>query len=199
MSMSWRSSAAVLAAAACGAGLVAFAPAASAAANPALVHFDTAYTNGWQCTSSASTVRMNPGDSLTLTWSSTQPSVSGFTFTGPNGTTIVPISTSSPSRVSFSTVGTYQLDSSLSFNCSLTVSVVTEPVPAPQAHDYLQQVGVPASGSCADVPTWVGHLPGFPVGGWSKSWALWINDGKGGPVCTREVEETSASTIILLP
>jgi hypothetical protein len=49
----------------------------------------------------------------------------------------------------------------------------------------LQQVGVPASGSCADVSDvydWVGV-----TGGWSKSWAQWINDGKGGEVCTREL------------
>ena len=59
----------------------------------------------------------------------------------------------------------------------------------PQPIIGLQQVGVPASGDCADVPASVGHDQGFPIGGWSKSWANWINNGTGGPVCTRTVEE----------
>jgi hypothetical protein len=73
---------------------------------------------------------------------------------------------------------------------SIRVSVVAQPVPAPvlEAHDYLQQVGVPASGKCTDVASPTGHWPGFPFGGWGKSWAQWINGGKGGPVCTREIE-----------
>jgi hypothetical protein len=54
-------------------------------------------------------------------------------------------------------------------------------------HDEIQQVGLPASGSCADVSSPVGHYPGFPFGGWSQSWAHWINNGTGGPVCTREL------------
>ena len=33
------------------------------------------------------------------------------------------------------------------------------------------------------------HDQGYPVGGWSKSWAYWIYNGTGGPVCTRTVEE----------
>ncbi len=44
----------------------------------------------------------------------------------------------------------------------------------------------------------MGHYPGAPFGGWSKSWAEWINDGKGGAVCTRELEERSDGTIILV-
>ncbi len=71
----------------------------------------------------------------------------------------------------------------------VNIVVTTAPVttPAPEFHDAIQQVGVPASGDCADVRPSVGHYPGFPFGGWSKSWAYWINDGKGGPVCTREI------------
>ena len=34
-----------------------------------------------------------------------------------------------------------------------------------------------------------GHAVGYPIGGWSKSWAYWIYNGTGGPVCTRTVEE----------
>ena len=77
-----------------------------------------------------------------------------------------------------------------------TLTVTNDPVaPAhadgstPQPIVGLQQVGVPASGDCADVPASVGHDQGFPIGGWSKTWANWINNGTGGPVCTRTVEE----------
>ena len=81
---------------------------------------------------------------------------------------------------------------------TVNVQVVDTFIPEPQAHDYLQQVGVPASGTCADVSPEVGHFRGFPIGGWSKSWARWINDGTGGPVCTREVEARPDGTVVLI-
>jgi len=181
------------------AGSVAFAGPSHAASNPALVHFDTVYSSGWSCASSASSVRMNPGDSLTLTWSNPAQQTSGtFVLDGPTGSLDIPMSTVTDGRVSLSTLGTYQLDPSRSFGCSLTISVVSEPVDPPAAHDYLQQVAAPASGNCSDVPTYVGHLPRFPIGGWSKSWAWWPNDHRGGPVCTREVEERPDGTIVLI-
>lgn len=65
-------------------------------------------------------------------------------------------------------------------------------------HDWLQQVDLPASGSCDDVPSTVGHWIGAPVGGWSLTWASWINDGRGGPVCTRELQDRPDATIILV-
>lgn len=180
------------------AGSVAMAGPSQAASNPALVHFDTIYSSGWSCTSSASSVRMNPGDSLTLTWSSAQSTRGTFVLDGPTGSLDIPMSTYSGGRVTLSTLGTYQLDPGRSFGCSLSISVVSEPVDPPEAHDYLQQVGTPLSGDCSDVPTYVGHLPGFPIGGWSKSWAWWPNDGRGGHVCTREVEERPDGTIVLI-
>jgi hypothetical protein len=181
------------------AGSVALAGPSHAASNPALVHFDTVYSSAWSCTSSASSVRMNPGDSLTLTWSNpAQASRGTFVLDGPTGPLAIAMSTSSSGRVTLSTLGNYQLDPSLSFGCSLSISVVSEPVEPPEAHDYLQQVRTPLSGDCSDVPTYVGHLPGFPIGGWSKSWAWWPNDGLGGPVCTREVEARPDGTIVLI-
>ena len=186
------------------AGSVAMAGPSQAASNPALVHFDTAYSgSSWACTSSASSVRMNPGDSLTLTWSNTvagtpQTSSAFFVFDGPTGQLNVSMRTDRSSQLTLSTLGTYQLDAVLNFGCSLSISVVSEPVDPPEAHDYLQQVGPPLSGDCSDVPNYVGHLPGFPIGGWSKSWAWWPNDGRGGPVCTREVEERPDGTIVLI-
>lgn len=82
----------------------------------------------------------------------------------------------------------------------INVVVTATPVITPtiESHDYLQQVGVPASGDCADVNPSVGHYPGFPVGGWSKSWAWWINDGTGGAVCTRELDERPDGQIVLV-
>ena len=77
-----------------------------------------------------------------------------------------------------------------------TVKVVTYPPFV--GHDWIQQVGVPASGSCEDVPSTVGHWVGAPVGGWSLSWASWINDGQGGPVCTRELQDRQDGTIVLV-
>jgi hypothetical protein len=72
---------------------------------------------------------------------------------------------------------------------TIAMSIVPEPVPVPVVigHDYIQQVGVPPSGECIDVPSPAAHWPGFPFGGWSKSWAQWINGGTGGAVCTREI------------
>jgi len=84
---------------------------------------------------------------------------------------------------------------------TITVESVTEPVPPPppfEPHDYLQQVGLPASGSCDDVPASDGHWLGAPMGGWAKSWAWWPNNGRGGPVCTREVETTDTGQLILV-
>ena len=181
------------------AGSVAMAGPSHAASNPALVHFDTVNNGGWSCTSSASSVRMNPGDSLTLTWSMPQAASSAFfLFDGPTGQLYVSMRTDRSSQLTLSTLGTYQSDAVQNFGCSLSISVVSEPVDPPEAHDYLQQVGVPLSGDCSDVPNYVGHLPGFPIGGWSKSWALWPNDGLGGPVCTREVEGRPDGTIVLI-
>ena len=83
----------------------------------------------------------------------------------------------------------------------ITVNSVSEPVPPPPPfvpHDYLQQVVMPASGSCDDVPAAIGHWHGAPMGGWSASWAWWPNRGTGGPVCTREVETTEAGVLILV-
>jgi hypothetical protein len=83
----------------------------------------------------------------------------------------------------------------------LTVNSVSEPVPAPPAfepHDYLQQVALPASGSCDDIPPESGHWRGTPFGGWSQSWAQWANDGNGGPVCTRMTETTESGALILV-
>ena len=50
--------------------------------------------------------------------------------------------------------------------------------------NVLQQTGVPSSGQCADVDDSDARFLGY-AGGWSKSWAAWINQDTGGEVCTR--------------
>ena len=171
------------------------APAATAASNPGLVTL-TYVTSPWppHIEFSTGSVRMNPGDSVTLHKTNLGPSdvtVDG-TFVGTAHTY-----SGGDLSLTFSSLGTYSVCETYSSKC-FTVNVVSEPVEAPPAHDYYQQVGVPASGNCADVPPHTGHWSGYPIGGWSKSWAWWINDGNGGPVCTREVEERPDGTIVLI-
>jgi hypothetical protein len=52
--------------------------------------------------------------------------------------------------------------------------------------DVLQQLPMPASGSCADVaaPTTL-NWSGVPSGSWTRQWAAWINPPQGGVVCSR--------------
>lgn len=49
----------------------------------------------------------------------------------------------------------------------------------------LQQVGLPASGTCSDVSSTSLNWGGVSPGGWGRSWAMWPNDGRGGGVCSR--------------
>ncbi|MDP2013842.1 MAG: hypothetical protein Q8L05_06410 [Actinomycetota bacterium] len=69
----------------------------------------------------------------------------------------------------------------------------TSPASAAPA-GYLQQVGVPAIGGCAAVSEPSLNLAGVAYGGWGLSWARWINNGAGGPVCSRVlVHDASAA------
>ena len=53
------------------------------------------------------------------------------------------------------------------------------------ADDAMQQVAMPASGSCADEQSSSLNWAGVSPGGWTASWAQWANQGKGGAVCVR--------------
>jgi len=53
--------------------------------------------------------------------------------------------------------------------------------PAP----IFQQFGKPASGTCAEAASDSLNWSGVASGGWSESWAQWMNGGTGGAVCTR--------------
>ena len=175
------------------AGLGTSAP-AMAAANPTIVSV-TCTDIGNFCSSSkfsASSIIANPGSAF--------PVHNGTRDEGEFaiGTSIFPDQTLavgsglSGSMTAPSTVGSYTLSWGASGGASIPLTVTNDPIappPPPIPVIGLQQVGVPASGDCADVPVTVGHDQGYPIGGWSKSWAYWIYNGTGGPVCTRTVEE----------
>lgn len=144
---------------------------------------------------SAGSIVANPGDTFTVhagtATTATFELESQSVSVGPN---------QSASMTAPSAVGSYDfaifVNGSFAKSVVIQLTVTNDPVaPAhadgstPQPIVGLQQVGVPASGDCADVPVTVGHDQGFPIGGWSKTWANWINNGTGGPVCTRTVEE----------
>jgi hypothetical protein len=176
-------------------GVLAATPAQAASTGTHIVHL---------CVDTA--VEGNPGQTLTV--------IDSCTGTGTLGVVIVNADTvnkvvldiggllyapggPSPTQLTFTlgAVGTSTLDCVSGDSCPTVAVTVHDPVvktvsyPEFIAHDYLQQVGMPASGNCADVSPKVGHWLGAPAGGWTKSWARWINGGRGGPVCTREILE----------
>lgn len=57
--------------------------------------------------------------------------------------------------------------------------------PAAGPAPVTQQVGMPASMTCSTFVDKSLNWAGVPDGGWTSSWAQWVNGGKGGAVCTR--------------
>lgn len=51
--------------------------------------------------------------------------------------------------------------------------------------DVLQQVSPGADGTCSAIDASSLNIGGAGSGGWGRSWAQWVNDGRGGAVCTR--------------
>lgn len=51
--------------------------------------------------------------------------------------------------------------------------------------DVFQSVGLPPSGGCSAVDDSALNWGGSTTGGWTPSWAQWMNDGHGGAVCNR--------------
>lgn len=68
----------------------------------------------------------------------------------------------------------------------------TDSPPAPESgpNDLLQQVGKPAGG-CASIQDSALNWAGVASDGWGESWAQWVNDGRGGSVCTRTLTYAS--------
>ena len=176
------------------AGLGTSAP-AMAAVNPSIVSV-TCGANCFYPSVSAGSIVANPGSTFTVHAGTA--TTATFAIQGQSSVTVGP--NQSASMTAPSAVGSYDfyvtVPNAEATTVIMTLTVTNDPVaPAhadgstPQPIVGLQQVGVPASGDCADVPASVGHDQGFPIGGWSKTWANWINNGTGGPVCTRTVEE----------
>lgn len=61
--------------------------------------------------------------------------------------------------------------------------------PAP----IVQQFGMPTAGSCDDAAPADLNWGGAEWGGWSESWAEWVNGGLGGAVCTRTLTYRSTT------
>jgi len=49
----------------------------------------------------------------------------------------------------------------------------------------IQQIGLPPTGTCEDVMDGMFGTQTYVRGGWGRSWAMWMNGGLGGAVCTR--------------
>lgn len=56
----------------------------------------------------------------------------------------------------------------------------------------LQQFGKPPNGTCEEAAPLSLNWVGAEGGGWGESWAQWMNDGKGGSVCTRTLVFSNA-------
>jgi hypothetical protein len=69
---------------------------------------------------------------------------------------------------------------------SSTSSSTSSPAPV------VQQFGKPASGTCTDAAPADLNWGGASSGGWSESWAQWMNGGSGGAVCTRSLQYSAA-------
>jgi hypothetical protein len=63
---------------------------------------------------------------------------------------------------------------------------------APPPPDMIQEVGMPASGSCDAVNDTGMDFGTKLTGGWKQSWSEWPNDGKGGLVCGRALHYSLA-------
>ena len=81
------------------------------------------------------------------------------------------------------------------FNTAMwTLSCI--PVPAgPAPIDQHQQVGAITGRPCSDVDEASLGWGQAITGGWTSSWAQWMNDGAGGAVCTRTIHYDQAHRV----
>lgn len=75
-----------------------------------------------------------------------------------------------------------------SFNVVVAAGRAPESIPDP----VIQQFGSPVESSCDSVAPEKLNWSGVSGGGWSRSWAHWMNDGMGGAVCTRTLSYSPA-------
>ena len=62
---------------------------------------------------------------------------------------------------------------------------VVVPALVPLPPDIAQSVGMPSTASCSTIDDKNLNWGGATSGGWTASWAQWLNAGKGGAVCNR--------------
>jgi hypothetical protein len=90
---------------------------------------------------------------------------------------------------SVTTIATWSLAGGGFTSGSSSSSSSTDLGPAP----VVQQFGTPTSGTCADAAPVTLNWGGASSGGWSESWAQWMNGGAGGAVCTRTLQYSGSS------
>lgn len=102
-----------------------------------------------------------------------------FTITVPAGVYIAP---AAPGTYAFEAYGYNGTDVRANFN--IVVSAASH---GGNTARYLQQMGLPESGSCDVINDsdlgWGTSLSG----GWAKAWGEWMNDGMGGWACSRTI------------
>ena len=90
----------------------------------------------------------------------------------------------SPNSIAISSSGQYAYIS----NSSVDVINLLSDVPGLAVvlpPDILQSVALPATGNCVGIDDKNLNWAGATSGGWTASWAQWMNTGKGGAVCNR--------------
>ena len=171
-----------------GAGIMGFASPASAAVQTVNVG----------CT--GSTLTFTPSSSLTIAATDTiQISIGPFpsvttTLTGATG----PSTIGTNSSADFSPTGASGSIAMSNGSCTGTLTFTTggggsssdTSNSTPQL--VLQQFGKPATGTCDAAATEMLNIGGAESGGWSESWAEWMNGGLGGAVCTRTLDYSNA-------
>jgi hypothetical protein len=99
-------------------------------------------------------------------------------------------------------VGSYQLYFRISddfnnvdlYGGSFSVVVTERRVPESTPDPVIQQFGSPVDSSCDAAAPDALNWSGVSGGGWSRSWAQWMNDGIGGAVCTRTLVYSTAAS-----
>lgn len=89
------------------------------------------------------------------------------------------------------------------FNTAMwTLSCIPYSAPAPGASpendtpaDAVQEVGLLLGHSCTNVDEASLDWGNAITGGWTSSWAQWINEGAGGAVCTRTIHYDQANRV----
>lgn len=156
------------------------APSAVAAADPATVGVGCSDAGFW-----VTSVTAQPGDVITLEGAGAPSDVCTLDL----GTVATAASTTFNGGQSLAITvlgpGTITVATSIMPPTEPTLTILVPGLPGPGPADSLQQVPVPASGSCTDVADEAFRYGTTVSGGWTHSWAMWIREGRGGDVCTR--------------